>query len=63
MLGKVINSVKVTGDNLCVGTEGSGAFLLDVKTEQLKEQFSSFYRGVIIFPITRFQLICVTSMA
>ena len=47
---RVVNCVKVSGSDICVGTEGFGGYLLDGNTGKLKEQFSTFGTGVHQLP-------------
>ena len=50
VMARGINSVKVSGSDICIGTEGFGAYLLDGNTGVVKERFSTFGTGAHQLP-------------
>lgn len=50
VLGRIINSVKVCGNDVLVATDGFGAYVLDGNTAEIKEQYSMMGTGKYHLP-------------
>lgn len=50
VLGKIICGVKLCGKDICVATDGFGAYVLDGNTGNVKEHYSMFEKGKFHLP-------------